>query len=181
MEITIDGVEYETIRELIQSECRGCVFDSSSIEGCSEASSQYPCAYHGIIWQRKATGQTPPKAPPKAPPEPIAVAPVDQKPGTKYDDEKIQYTLIPPFALQEAARNLTVGLRKYKERDNWKKVENAEQRYMDAIYRHIEAVRRGEIYDTESGAEDMPHLAAVVVNAMFVLEFMLDPKLKKAK
>lgn len=107
--------------------------------------------------------------------------PEDQKPGTKYDDEKLQYTLIPPHALQEIARNLTVGLRKYKERNNWQKVPNATQRYMDALYRHLEAIRRGEIYDSESGAENMPHMAAVAVNAMFLLEFMLDPNLKEVK
>lgn len=106
---------------------------------------------------------------------------VDQKPGTKYDDEKLQYTLVPPYALQEIARNLTVGLRKYKERNNWQKVPNAKQRYMDALYRHLEAIRRGEIYDKESGAENMPHMAAVAVNAMFLLEFMLDPNLKEVK
>src|SRR5690606_15951084 len=103
--------------------------------------------------------------------------PQDQQPGTKYDGEKLQYTLIPPYAMQEIARNLTVGLRKYKERNNWQKVPNATQRYMDALYRHLEAIRRGEIYDKESGAENMPHMAAVAVNAMFLLEFMLDPNL----
>ena len=59
-----------------------------------------------------------------------------QIPGTKYDQDKLQYTLIPPHALAEVARNLTIGLKKYKERDNWKKVPNAEQRYLDALYRH---------------------------------------------
>lgn len=101
--------------------------------------------------------------------------------GTKYDDDKLQYSLIPPYALQELARNLTIGLKKYKERDNWKKVANAEQRYLDALYRHLEAHRRGEIYDPDSSTPDMPHLAAVAVNAMFLLEFMLNPNLKENK
>lgn len=103
----------------------------------------------------------------------------DQLPGTKYDQDKLQYTLIPPNALAEVARNLTIGLKKYKERDNWKKVPNAEQRYLDALYRHLEAHRRGEIYDPDSSVPDMPHLAAVAVNAMFLLEFMLNPNLKE--
>lgn len=102
-----------------------------------------------------------------------------QLPGTKYDQDKLQYTLIPPHALAEVARNLTIGLKKYKERDNWKKVPNAEQRYLDALYRHLEAHRRGEIYDPDSSVPDMPHLAAVAVNAMFLLEFMLNPDLKE--
>ena len=99
--------------------------------------------------------------------------------GTKYDQDKLQYSLIPPYALEQIAKNLTVGLKKYKERNNWKKVEGAEQRYLDALYRHLEAHRRGEVYDPDSSVSDMPHLAAVAVNAMFLLEFMLDPELKK--
>lgn len=102
-----------------------------------------------------------------------------QIPGTKYDQDKLQYTLIPSYALAEVARNLTIGLKKYKERDNWKKVPNAEQRYLDALYRHLEAHRRGEIYDPDSSVPDMAHMAAVAVNAMFLLEFMLNPDLKE--
>jgi hypothetical protein len=99
--------------------------------------------------------------------------------GTKYDQDKLQYSLIPSHALEQIAKNLTVGLKKYKERDNWKKVDGAEQRYLDALYRHLEAHRRGELYDTDSSVPDMLHMAAVAVNAMFLLEFMLDPKLNK--
>jgi hypothetical protein len=105
----------------------------------------------------------------------------EQMPGTKYDGEKLQYTLIPPHALEQIARNLTVGLKKYKERDNWKKVPNAKQRYLDALYRHLEAHRRGEMFDPDSSVPDMLHLAAVAVNAMFLMEFELDKKLKEVK
>lgn len=103
----------------------------------------------------------------------------EQSIGTKYDQDKLQYSLIPSHALEQIAKNLTVGLKKYKERNNWKKVEGAEQRYLDALYRHLEAHRRGELYDTDSSVPDMLHMAAVAVNAMFLLEFMLDPKLKQ--
>jgi hypothetical protein len=103
----------------------------------------------------------------------------EQSPGTKYDQDKLQYSLIPSYALEQIAKNLTVGLKKYKERDNWKKVQGAEQRYLDALYRHLEAHRRGELYDTDSSVPDMLHMAAVAVNAMFLLEFMLDPELKQ--
>jgi hypothetical protein len=99
--------------------------------------------------------------------------------GTKYDQDKLQYTLIPPKALEAVARNLTIGLKKYKERDNWKKVPNANQRYLDALYRHLEAHRSGQLYDVDSSDPTMPHMAAVAVNALFLLEFMLDPNLKE--
>ena len=106
--------------------------------------------------------------------------PVDteqQAPGTKHDQGKLKYTLIPPYALQEVARNLTEGLKKYEERDNWQKVEGAEERYMDALMRHFESIRRGEIYDLGSSDPTMSNMSAVAVNAMFLLEFMYNPKL----
>jgi len=101
--------------------------------------------------------------------------------GTKYDQGKLQYTLVPPYALQEVARNLTEGLKKYEERNNWQKVEGAEQRYMDALMRHFEAIRRGEIYDVDSSDPTISHMSAVAVNAMFLLEFMYNPELKENK
>lgn len=89
--------------------------------------------------------------------------------GRKFDSEKEQYTLIPPFALREIARNLTFGARKY-EPENWKKVPNAKKRYLDALFRHVEAYRLGEVNDPENG---LHHLAAAAVNLMFVMEFEL--------
>ena len=89
--------------------------------------------------------------------------------GRKFDSEKDQYTLIPPFALREIARNLTFGARKY-EPENWKKVPNAKKRYLDALFRHVEAYRMGEVNDPENGYH---HLAAAAVNLMFVMEFEL--------
>jgi hypothetical protein len=105
----------------------------------------------------------------------------EQIPGTKYDSGKLQYTLVPPYALQEVARNLTAGLKKYKERNNWQKVPEARQRYMDALMRHFEAIRRGEIIDHESTEPNMSHMSAVAVNAMFLLEFMYNPELQETK
>jgi hypothetical protein len=101
--------------------------------------------------------------------------------GIKYSDDKIQYSLIPAYALQEVARNLTTGLRKYPERDNWSKVANARQKYLDALMRHLESYRRGNKYDKESTAENMHELAAVVANTMFILEFDLNPNLVEVK
>ena len=109
--------------------------------------------------------------------KPIEIPSDKQAPGTKYDQGKLQYTLIPPYAMQEVARNLTEGLKKYKERDNWQKVQGAEERYMDALMRHFEAIRRGETHDLDSSDPTISHMSAVAVNAMFLLEFMYNPKL----
>lgn len=101
--------------------------------------------------------------------------------GVKYDEGKVQYSLIPPYALQAVARNLTVGLKRYTVRDNWKQVPNARERYLDALMRHLESYRRGVKYDPESSVPDMHELSAVIANAMFLLEFDLNPNLEEVK
>ena len=106
---------------------------------------------------------------------------MDSTAGVKYDNDKLKYSLIPSYALEAVAQNLTDGLKKYPERDNWMKVDNAQERYLDALYRHLELHRKGEIYDTDSINPENTHIAAVVANAMFLLEFMLNPKLNKGE
>lgn len=100
--------------------------------------------------------------------------------GVKYNEGKIQYSLIPPYALQEVARNLTIGATKYK-KFNWMFVPNARERYLDALMRHLESYRRGVKYDPESSVPDMHELSAVIANAMFLLEFDLNPNLEEVK
>lgn len=84
----------------------------------------------------------------------------------KYDKGKLDYTLIPPVAMEGAAQVLTFGASKYGA-NTWKDVENGKQRYLAACMRHIEAHRRGELLDNESG---ISHLAHAMTNLMFLLE-----------
>jgi hypothetical protein len=171
-DITIDRVEYIAQKDNGDSCGDGnCAFFDID---CSRAW-KYGCQDRNIFWVRKEDMKsiTQEVKDWKATDE-VTV----QTPGTKYDQGKLQYTLVPPYALQEVARNLTEGLKKYKERNNWQKVEGAEQRYMDALMRHFEAIRRGEIYDVASTDPTISHMSAVAVNAMFLLEFMYNPELK---
>lgn len=176
----IDTKTYYFVKDESHTGCRGCAADSND-SLCNEFTNRIDCGVDNIIW--KEYKEEPVKAVKDEVTEWIkAGMPSSTEPqpaGTKYDQGKVQYTLVPPYALQEIARNLTAGLDKYKERNNWQRVPDAEQRYMDALMRHFEAIRRGELYDIDSSVPDMPHMAAVAVNAMFLLEFMLDPKLKK--
>jgi len=92
-------------------------------------------------------------------------------PFVKHDAGKVRYTLLPPWALRWVAQVLTHGAKKYAA-DNWRKAfepnfEAGRDRYMDAAYRHMEAVRRGEWIDEDSG---LPHLACAIASLMFVLE-----------
>ncbi len=180
----VDGKEYTPILNKDGKQgCNSCAFRSDSrgcrlsnlIVKCSNPDSYFvPASTVTKVDLRSATQQMQDWKPTST-----ITMHENQPVGTKYDQDKLQYSLIPPYALEQVAKNLTVGLKKYKERNNWKKVEGAEQRYLDALYRHLEAHRRGDLYDTDSSVPDMLHMAAVAVNAMFLLEFMLDPELKK--
>lgn len=88
--------------------------------------------------------------------------------GHKADHGKPILGAIPPHAELAVARVLTFGAEKYA-RDAWQTVENAEVRYMDAALRHLNAHRRGELVDDESGESHLAHAACCIL-------FMLDMK-----
>ena len=90
--------------------------------------------------------------------------------GIKYDQGKVDYTLIPPVALREVAEALTYGATKYTAY-NWVGVEST--RYLSAAYRHLEAFRGGHKLDTES---DLHHLALCITNLLFLLTRDMDNK-----
>lgn len=92
------------------------------------------------------------------------------KPGTKYDAGKPIIGAIPPNAELAVGRVLAFGAAKYA-RDNWRLVDNAQTRYMDAALRHLNAVRRGESQDSESGEHHLAHAACCV---LFMLELALE-------
>lgn len=92
--------------------------------------------------------------------------------GIKFDGEKPDYSLIPPFALEELAKLLTFGAKKYAP-NNWQKVK-PKSRYYAAMARHMnqymQAVlnnNKKEEYDEDSGIH---HLICVACNAMFLME-----------
>ena len=84
--------------------------------------------------------------------------------GFKFDTGKLQYSLIPPETTQALAEVLTFGASKYAP-NNWQIVENAKQRYLDALYRHLTAFRLGEELDPESG---LHHLSHALTNVAFL-------------
>jgi hypothetical protein len=86
--------------------------------------------------------------------------------GRKFDSEKPEYGLLPPLCLDEVARVLTAGAKKY-DRDNWKYVEDGPRRYFDAAQRHLWAYKRGENLDPETG---MSHIAHAICSLMFIYD-----------
>ena len=90
--------------------------------------------------------------------------------GVKYDSEKLRYDLLPPECIREIVEILTLGAKKYED-ENWKKVDNAKDRYYAALMRHLEAWREGEKIDRESGKRHLAHMAS---NAIFLLWFDIN-------
>jgi hypothetical protein len=85
--------------------------------------------------------------------------------GMKFDDGKLPYHLVDPFAIAWLAGILAYGAAKYAP-ENWRLVDNANDRYYSALKRHLEAWRTGEQDDEENG---MPHLSAVMFCSMCLL------------
>jgi len=88
----------------------------------------------------------------------------------KSDSNKLRYDLIPPSLMRNVASVLTFGAEKY-EPNNWKKVDDPE-RYVAALYRHLEAWREGGGTDHESR---LSHLAHAATNIAFLIELNYQP------
>ena len=92
----------------------------------------------------------------------------------KFDTSKLRYDLIPTSTTKALAQVLTYGAKKYKP-NNWQNVDDID-RYIAALYRHLEAWRDGEKVDKESG---LPHLAHALTNVAFLLH--LDKPVKRRR
>lgn len=92
------------------------------------------------------------------------------EPGRKDDQLKARYDLIPPEAEEMLAKVLAYGAIKYAP-DNWRKVDRAHARYFSAARRHMNARRRGEKLDPESG---LPHTAHAMCCLLFLLTYDLE-------
>jgi hypothetical protein len=96
----------------------------------------------------------------------ITLPPEGPANGRKFDTGKMLYDLIPPHALEEMVKVLTIGAQKYAP-DNWRLVPDANRRYFAAAQRHLWAWKRGEIKDPETGVH---HLAHAACNLFFLYE-----------
>lgn len=100
----------------------------------------------------------------------------DDGTGKKYDSGKSMVgTLVRIFAgaLLGIGTCITFGQKKYPKSDNWKLVENGEQRYADSLMRHLTKFYSGEEFDPETG---LPHLFHCGWNMLAIIEFYLMRK-----
>ncbi len=81
------------------------------------------------------------------------------KPGVKHDEGKVMGQLLGDFSrsLMAVAEVGTFGAKKYT-RGGWQTVPNGEERYHDALYRHL-LLSNQEPCDSESGLGHLEHAA----------------------
>ena len=84
--------------------------------------------------------------------------------GLKFDDDKVRMDLLCPIAMEELAKVLTFGAKKYSAW-NWAKGINT-SRLIGAALRHIFAYAKGEDRDPETG---LHHIAHAMCCCMFII------------
>lgn len=85
--------------------------------------------------------------------------------GVKFDKDKPKWNLLPWSEVEDVVKVLTFGAKKYAP-DNWKFVDDANNRYMDAAMRHLVAHQQGEQRDYESNES---HIAHAICCLLFML------------
>ena len=95
--------------------------------------------------------------------------------GRKFDGEKPKMYLLPPKAMIEVSKVLTFGAEKYDE-ENWRHLDNLQNRYTGGALRHLFAHMDGEINDPET---NYSHLAHAICCLLFKLEIELEKDSKE--
>lgn len=90
----------------------------------------------------------------------------DGEEAQRFNEGKLQYSLVPPEFLRELADITSFGAVKYSA-ENWKKG-MPESKMVDSLMRHLQAHRLGEYADSESGCS---HLGHVAWNALALMWF----------
>lgn len=76
----------------------------------------------------------------------------------RFNEGKVDYTIVPIDALEEEARVWTAGQEKYGRR-NWEKLwgDETPNVAMASLLRHVYAYLQGEEYDPETGLHHLAH------------------------
>lgn len=94
----------------------------------------------------------------------------NEKEVVKLDQGKVDLTLCPPQIILDIAEVREYGVKKYKNPDNWKKVEMG--RYVKALLRHtLEFWKNQDSVDEESGIKNYKMIAC---NLAFICEMMAN-------
>ena len=90
--------------------------------------------------------------------------------GKKFDGGKPRMDLLPPNAIMEVAKVLAFGADKY-DAENWRKLEDLQNRYTGACLRHVFAHMNNSKLDKET---HLSHLAHAICCLLFKLEIELE-------
>jgi hypothetical protein len=85
--------------------------------------------------------------------------------GLKFDEAKNRWDLLPIDCVEDVVKILSFGAKKYG-KENWKELDDFEDRYYAALMRHIVEWRKGNTIDEESG---LSHLSHAMCNLVFLL------------
>ena len=160
---SVNGVIYEQVSvnsDNDQYSCNSCVGDQRDRRLC-ENLCDAQCSHYYVFKIKDITKQPT----------------INEQQGVKTDTGKPRYGLIPPFALQQVAICLTEGLKTHPTKDNWKLVKDGKERFLESLERHFQQYKMGEVFDRDE--PNVRNLAAVIVNALFALEFEVNPELNK--
>ena len=94
----------------------------------------------------------------------------DHEEAIKHDSEKPRWELLPYDALEEVVKVLTVGAKKYDDR-NWEKG-FVWSRLFGALMRHARAWFQGEDKDPETGLSHLAHMGCCIL-------FLLTHEIRK--
>lgn len=97
--------------------------------------------------------------------KPVTPPMPDMQAGQKFDTGKLRWDLLMWPEVESIVEVLTYGAAKYAP-ENWRKVEQWQDRYFAAAMRHLVAYRGGEQTDPESGK---PHLAHAACSLLFLM------------
>ena len=104
------------------------------------------------------------------------ITPVNKEPkrAKRFNEGKIDLSLLPTEALRQEAKVWMQGEQKYG-RDNWKSLwgEDTVSLCVACALRHTLSILDGELVDQESG---LPHAAHVRCNMAMILEYMKNQK-----
>jgi hypothetical protein len=171
MDKVINGIHYHTVKSPIANSCSGCSFDGDE-EGCTSADNE--CLREDrTIWK-----QTHVVAPKEVAEKIDASLGIDRTKGigdvtsdakgsgARYNAGKADYSLIPMHLLEDTAKVLMFGEKKYA-RNNWMKGMKWTVPFA-CLMRHMFAWFRGEEVDSDSG---LPHLAHAMCNLLMLTHY----------
>lgn len=83
-----------------------------------------------------------------------------------FRDGKLRWDLLPLDVIEKVVEIYTFGAKKYKE-NSWQNLPDGYQRYKAALFRHITAYEKGEVYDSESGCMHLAHAAWNAISMLY--------------